>query len=334
MILYDAGIHMKKSAFLQYVIAVAAVLNTGLLLLFLFIGISVAKDDAQPVPINQEVLMEQAPVEQKPSESLRVEDVEGETGQRFVLEEEGIFEVKKMDSNYGQDGVLKSLRLPSIALGRTTNFAWDQRMYKEIALSPNGKWLLMRGYAWEAGFWQVASVRDLGWTTTLNIEFDNETLAVDSIEWLPDNRLRVHEGCDPEPEHPELSPEYLSICTRESVSANAPWELKLVSKVKREVAAESVRWRVTAGADTDSEQNIAVDVTFVDGTVKSYDLGKERGCSESNVPSGSEIGRMNCYYALSGTAFIAYTDSGRLIIARDRESAKDGSVSRTVFHVL
>ena len=42
------------------------------------------------------------------------------------------------------------------------------------------------------------------------------------------------------------------------------------------------------------------------------------------------LGFVNCYYALSGVAFTAYETNGKFIVERGDDSAKDGSVIKTV----
>ena len=83
-----------------------------------------------------------------------------------------------------------------------------------------------------------------------------------------------------------------------------------------------------------SEQAISVDVTFEDKTTKRFSVGKAYGCAVSNdLPSlaGKKVlGFVNCYMALVGTGFTAYVENGRFVVERGDESAKDGSVTKTV----
>lgn len=101
-----------------------------------------------------------------------------------------------------------------------------------------------------------------------------------------------------------------------------------------------VEWRIepaNSGA-TDSykkdEQAIFVDVIRSDNSIRGYSVGKAYGCAASgNLPtmSGKKVlGFVNCYYALSGVAFTAYEANGKFIVERGDESAKDGSVKKTV----
>ncbi len=78
------------------------------------------------------------------------------------------------------------------------------------------------------------------------------------------------------------------------------------------------------------QQAIYVDVTFVDKSTKRYGLGKAYGCNEVNVAVAPELGRMSCYYSLVGVGFVAYNQNGRFIVERHDESAKDGSITKTI----
>ena len=82
------------------------------------------------------------------------------------------------------------------------------------------------------------------------------------------------------------------------------------------------------------EQKIMADVTTLDGLTKKYDLGTAMGCSgkEMNEIEDHKImlGKVDCYYALTGTTFAAFLQSGGFRIERYDESAKDGSVKTTV----
>jgi len=83
-----------------------------------------------------------------------------------------------------------------------------------------------------------------------------------------------------------------------------------------------------------SEQAIAVDVTFADNRTKRYSLGTAYGCTGSNVESTQDgkrvLGKVNCYFALTGVGFVAYSQNGKFVVERGDESAKDGSVKTTV----
>lgn len=104
---------------------------------------------------------------------------------------------------------------------------------------------------------------------------------------------------------------------------------------------EKVSWNIVkANADIISEddhrfyeQNIAVDVSFFDGTTKRYELGTARGCTgdTKNEISDSKrfFGRVDCYFALTGTKFAAFNQNNGFRIERYDESAKDGSIKTT-----
>ena len=82
------------------------------------------------------------------------------------------------------------------------------------------------------------------------------------------------------------------------------------------------------------EQKIAADVTTVDGKTKRYDLGTAMVCTskEMNEIEGHKImfGKVDCYYALTGTQFAAFIQKGGFRIERYDESAKDGSIKTSV----
>ena len=82
-----------------------------------------------------------------------------------------------------------------------------------------------------------------------------------------------------------------------------------------------------------NEQKIVANVTTLDGTTRGYDLGTAYGCTgkEMNEIEDHKImfGKVDCYYALTGTAFAAFLQNGRFHIERYDESAKDGSIKTT-----
>ena len=82
------------------------------------------------------------------------------------------------------------------------------------------------------------------------------------------------------------------------------------------------------------EQKIAADVTTFDGTTKRYDLGTAYGCTGDTknelVDEKFMRGTVDCYYALTGTAFAAFSQKDRFHIERYDESAEDGSIKTTV----
>ncbi len=83
-----------------------------------------------------------------------------------------------------------------------------------------------------------------------------------------------------------------------------------------------------------SEQAISVDATFSDNTTKRYNLGTAYGCTGSTVQSAENgkivLGKINCYFSLTGVGFVAYTQNGKFVVERNDESAKDGSIKTTV----
>ncbi|MDP3646291.1 MAG: hypothetical protein Q8R25_04350, partial [bacterium] len=82
------------------------------------------------------------------------------------------------------------------------------------------------------------------------------------------------------------------------------------------------------------EQKIATDVTTLDGLTKRYDLSTAYGCAgkEMNEIEDHKImfGKVDCYYALTGTTFAAFFQKGGFRIERYDESAKDGSIKTSV----
>ena|SRR3989344_1697470 len=82
------------------------------------------------------------------------------------------------------------------------------------------------------------------------------------------------------------------------------------------------------------EQKIAADVTFKDGTTKRYDLGTAYGCTGDTKNEISDhkrfFGRVDCYFALTGTKFAAFNQKNGFRIERYDESAEDGSIKTSV----
>jgi len=103
-----------------------------------------------------------------------------------------------------------------------------------------------------------------------------------------------------------------------------------------------IAWRIeTANASvTDEndyrkyEQAIFLDVVRADSSIRGYNVGKAYGCAASNdlpsMPGKKVLGFVNCYFALTGTSFIAYEANGKFTVERGDESAKDGGVKKTV----
>lgn len=82
------------------------------------------------------------------------------------------------------------------------------------------------------------------------------------------------------------------------------------------------------------EEAISIDLTMSDKSTQRHDLGKAYGCTgstiESIVDDSKIFGSVTCYFALSGAGFTAYSENGKFIVERGDESAKDGSVKKTV----
>lgn len=73
------------------------------------------------------------------------------------------------------------------------------------------------------------------------------------------------------------------------------------------------------------EQAISINVISADGSTKRYSLGNAYGCSVSTtLPtlSGKEmLGHVNCYFALTGVAFLAYRQNGQFIVEKYQDDA-------------
>jgi len=82
------------------------------------------------------------------------------------------------------------------------------------------------------------------------------------------------------------------------------------------------------------EQKVAADVTFFDGTTKRYQLGTGYGCQGDTKNEITDrkrfFGRVDCYFALTGTKFAAFSENRRFHIERYDESAKDGSIKTSI----
>ena len=82
------------------------------------------------------------------------------------------------------------------------------------------------------------------------------------------------------------------------------------------------------------QQKIAAEVTMKDGTTKRYGLGTAYGCTgETNNEITDRkrfFGRVDCYFALTGTKFAAFSENRRFHIERYDESAKDGSIKTSI----
>ncbi len=107
-------------------------------------------------------------------------------------------------------------------------------------------------------------------------------------------------------------------------------------------AIQRINWNIALANPTITDENdfqkyaqaISIDVTFADNITKRYKLGNAYGCTGSTVQSTengkSVFGKVSCYYALTGVGFTAYSQNGKFIVERGDESAKDGSVKKTI----
>ena len=101
-----------------------------------------------------------------------------------------------------------------------------------------------------------------------------------------------------------------------------------------------VVWRIepanpsATGSYQKDEQAIFVDVVRSDSSIRGYSVGKAYGCAASSnvpvLPGKRVLGFVNCYYALTGVGFTAYEANGKFIVERGDESARDGSVKKTI----
>ena len=82
------------------------------------------------------------------------------------------------------------------------------------------------------------------------------------------------------------------------------------------------------------EQKIAADVTTMDGTLRRYNLGTAYGCTGDTkneiIDHKRFFGRVDCYFALTGTTFAAFNQNKGFRIERYDESAKDGTIKTSV----
>ncbi len=80
-----------------------------------------------------------------------------------------------------------------------------------------------------------------------------------------------------------------------------------------------------------NEQKIAADVTTLDSETKRIELGTAYGCTEkvmNEIEDGKiMLGKVDCYFALTGVRFAAFIQKGGFHIERYDESAKDGSIA-------
>jgi hypothetical protein len=71
-----------------------------------------------------------------------------------------------------------------------------------------------------------------------------------------------------------------------------------------------VSWNIETTNPETNEQKIAAGVTTYDGQTHEYDLGTAYGCTGTTTSELHNrtivIGKVECYYALSGTAFAAF----------------------------
>src|SRR3989344_1809752 len=84
-----------------------------------------------------------------------------------------------------------------------------------------------------------------------------------------------------------------------------------------------------------NEQKIVADVTTLDGTTKRYELGTAYRCNRTEMNEIEDhkiiFGKVDCYFALTGTKFAAFIQKGGFRIERYDESAQDGSIKTSVF---
>jgi len=108
------------------------------------------------------------------------------------------------------------------------------------------------------------------------------------------------------------------------------------------IAVEKISWNIEKAAPSITsqddfhfyEQKIAADITTYDGKTKRYDLGTAYGCTGTMTSEISDnkrfFGRVDCYFALTGTKFAAFSQNRRFNIERYDESAKDGTIKTSV----
>lgn len=108
------------------------------------------------------------------------------------------------------------------------------------------------------------------------------------------------------------------------------------------IAVQKISWNIEKAnpaitSEDDSyfyEQKIAADVTFKNGETKRYDLGTAYGCTgdtKNEISDGKRFfGRVDCYFALTGTTFAAFNQNKGFRIERYDESAEDGSIKTSV----
>src|SRR3989344_5583466 len=98
-------------------------------------------------------------------------------------------------------------------------------------------------------------------------------------------------------------------------------------------AVRKVSWNIENVNPDTNEQRIAADVTFMDGTTREYDLGTAHGCTGKTKEAIEDrklmFGKVDCYYALSGTTCSAFNQKGVFRIERYDQSAKDCSIRAT-----
>jgi hypothetical protein len=117
-------------------------------------------------------------------------------------------------------------------------------------------------------------------------------------------------------------------------SFNPLWNLDATTVRKINWIIEKAHPDITSEDDFHFyEQKIAADVTTYDGKTKRYDLGTAYGCTGTTTSLLENhtivIGKVDCYYALTGARFVAHSPHGGFRIERYDESAKDGSIKTT-----
>ncbi len=127
---------------------------------------------------------------------------------------------------------------------------------------------------------------------------------------------------------------YLTIDGKATVSAE--------SNAASTKTVEKINWNIekanTNVVDENNyrkyEQAISVDVTLSDKSTSRYSLGTAYGCAGSTTESMQDgkrvLGRVNCYFALTGVAFTAYSKDGRFFVERFEDDASGRTNGKTI----
>lgn len=96
---------------------------------------------------------------------------------------------------------------------------------------------------------------------------------------------------------------------------------------------ESVGWTIEAAnpgiTNPDDykqyEQAISIDVTFTDNTTQTYELGNAYGCTDSSAEARLDdknvLGKVTCYFSLTGVDFVAYAKDDGLVVEKHADDA-------------